>query len=969
MCGMLLSSTAWAQDASVAGVVRDATGGVMPGVTVEASSPVLIEGVRIAITDGEGLFNIINLRPGTYTVTFTLPGFSTLVREGVELTTAFTSTINAELGVGAVEETVTVTGASPTVDIRNVSTQEVVGRDVIDAIPTGKNFSNLGALIPGVTTWTNLGGQDSGGALGNDGQMLVVHGSRTSDQLLRVNGMPMGMLDGAGAPPLGTPSDGMTQETLIAIGTHVAEVETGGVFIDIVPRTGSNIFSGGVFGTFANSDLQWDNLASDEGVAASGVVRNTDFNPTIGGPIVHDKLWFFASYRDRRSVRQFSIFPDTDHSDWVFTPDVGNPVDDEHLNWDVTGRITWQASDRNKFEFAQTIAEDCWCSHILGSSVGVTQAATNFTHWPNKHTQATWTSPLTNRLLLEAAGQLGIQKWEGDPQSFAVFPAAIEASTGFQFRGGSHYLAYQDTDYGNHFARFSVSYVTGSHNFKVGTQISPMSHKSRHFSPADYEVRLLEGQPIAVQYLTMPFTSDISALKAGIYAQDQWTVDRLTMNVGVRYDSIDTSYPDYELAATNLLPPRSFPGSDVLSWKDISPRLGVAYDLFGNGKTAVKASLNRYVAGETTGTTKYSGDPTFATAGRLTRSWDDANGDFIPQGDPLAPEANGEIGPSTNPNWGQPRFFFVFDEDWSQGGFNSRGYNWEFSTSVQQELAEGVSVDLGYFRRSFGNFVVDNANVDASDYDPFCVTSPSDSRLPGGGGQEICGLFDLNPSALGRAFLWDRGLASNFGDQYERHHSFDLTTNLRLPDGVLLQGGLSLTKGVSDNCDVVVNLDDPTTRFCHKETPWLTQVKFLGSYTLPWDFQVAATYTDVPGVGVTATGGSLNDGLEATYIATNAEIAPSLGRNLSYRATFPVSLLDPGSMYQERLRQVDLRIARTFNAGGRTRIKAMIDFYNLFNSNTAVLVTDTYGRDGAAWLQPEQVLLGRYAKLGVQLDF
>jgi hypothetical protein len=435
------------------------------------------------------------------------------------------------------------------------------------------------------------------------------------------------------------------------------------------------------------------------------------------------------------------------------------------------------------------------------------------------------------------------------------------------------------------------------------------------------------------------------------------------MNLGLRFDSIDTSYPDYHLAATHVLPARDFPGADVLRWRDLSPRLGVAYDVFGNGKTAIKASVNRYVAGETTGTTR-SVDPTVAV-GSLTRSWNDVSGDYIPQGDPLNPAANGELGPSPNAVYGQPRFALRYDPAWALGGLGKRPYNWEFSTSVQHELAPRVSVNLAYFRRIYGNFLVtDNLRVAPSDYDPFCIQAPTDARLPGGGGQQICGLYDLKPAKVGFVDNF-RTLASNYGNQYEHHNSIDLTINARLPRGVLLQGGLGALKGITDNCDVIAKVDNPSTRFCHVETPYLKQVKFLGSYMLPWALQVAATYTDVPGIGFPATPAL---GLQGTYVATNAVIAPSLGRNLAASTFVTVPLLAPGSQYLDRLRQLDLRVARTFTAGQR-RFKAMIDFYNTFNASTVVITNDTYGTNGASWLRPLQILQARYAKLGVQIDF
>src|SRR5262245_8689921 len=290
----LVPTAGFAQNTGIAGVIRDASGAVMPGVTVEASSPALIEKVRTVVTDSQGLYSIVDLRPGTYTVTFTLSGFNALKREGIELTTGFTATVNAELRVGSIAETVTVSGASPVVDTRNVGNQNVVTRAVIDALPTGKLYANLASLVPGVSTRTGQSGPgDSAGSAGNDGQMMMIHGSYQQDQLIRVDGMPMSMMDGSGAPVLGTPSDGMTEETVISLGANTAEVETGGVYVNIIPRTGANRFSGGLSASFASDALQWSNATDAQrrqGQGTSGVKLLSDVNPTFGGPILRDRL-------------------------------------------------------------------------------------------------------------------------------------------------------------------------------------------------------------------------------------------------------------------------------------------------------------------------------------------------------------------------------------------------------------------------------------------------------------------------------------------------------------------------------------------------------------------------------------------------------------------------------------------------------------------------------------------------------
>ena len=179
-------------NAVIAGIVRDATGAILPGVTVEASSPALIERVRTTTTDETGQYKVLELRPGVYTVQFTLPGFSSVRREGIEITTGFTATVNAELKVGAIEETVTVSGSSPVVDLQNVKTQVVMTREIVDTIPSGRYFQSLAVLIPGITAsggYSATANQDVGGQSGQAHSALAIHGGRASDMQLQLDGM------------------------------------------------------------------------------------------------------------------------------------------------------------------------------------------------------------------------------------------------------------------------------------------------------------------------------------------------------------------------------------------------------------------------------------------------------------------------------------------------------------------------------------------------------------------------------------------------------------------------------------------------------------------------------------------------------------------------------------------------------------------------------------------------------------
>jgi hypothetical protein len=457
-----------------------------------------------------------------------------------------------------------------------------------------------------------------------------------------------------------------------------------------------------------------------------------------------------------------------------------------------------------------------------------------------------------------------------------------------------------------------------------------------------------------------------------LYAQDQWTMRNITINAGVRYDRFTSSYPDLHVPATEFLPTaRDYPGAGVLNWTDLDPRIGISWDPFKDGKTAIKASWNRYIQQEGKTNTQTS-IPVFAATNSVARTWTDRNSDFIVQGNPLDPTANGELGQSPTNNFGKPISTLHADPDWAKG-YGVRPYNWETAVSVQRQLLSGLSANVGYFHRTFGNFVVtDNLLVGPSDYDPYCITAPVDSRLPNGGGYPICGLYDIKPSKVG---LIDqvRTKSSNYGDQYKRWNGVDVTFNARLPRGLIAQGGVSTGKTVTDNCDVVAKLDNPSTYNCHQESPFLTQTKFLISYPVPrWGLQLSGTFQrQTPDPTNTFRASSVGTiGLPANYVATNAVIAPSLGRNLSGgAANATINLIDvnPG-LFFDALNQIDARVAKTFVIG-RLKVQGLFDAYNLTNGNTVMQLNGNYGTSGASWLTPLAALPGRLFRLGLQVNF
>jgi hypothetical protein len=411
-----------------------------------------------------------------------------------------------------------------------------------------------------------------------------------------------------------------------------------------------------------------------------------------------------------------------------------------------------------------------------------------------------------------------------------------------------------------------------------------------------------------------------------------------------------------------------------VSWNDISPKSGAAYDLFGNGKTAVKATLNKYMQG--------SGDggpfglalaPGNLVVTSTTRSWTDANGNFIPDCDLTNPAlqdnraAGGDLcGAYAASNFGLARAGSAYDPD-TLSGWGKRGYSWEFSTGVQQELRPRVALTVSYFRRWYGNFIVtDDRSVAPSDFSTFSVTAPtSDTRLPTAG-STITGLFNLVPSAFGRAADNYVTYAKNYGKQIQHWNGFDVLLNARPRAGMLLQGGLSTGRTSTDNCEVAAKVPESLLvgstwtplQFCHQDTKFLTQVKLVGSYTVPkLDVQISPVLQSLPGPVVLAN-----------YAVPNAAVIPSLGRSLSGNAAnITVGLLPPGTLYGHRSSVVDLRLAKILRAGG-SRASINLDLYNLFNSSAILTQNNTFG-GGTPWQAPQTIPLARYAKISAQLDF
>ena len=458
---LLLPAVAYGQG-SIAGVVRDGSGGVLPGVTVEAASPALIEKVRLATSDGSGRYQIVSLTPGTYGVTFTLPGFNTVRREGIQIAGTFVASVDIEMNVGAVEETITVSAETPVVDIQSTTQERVVDQQTMETIPTNRSVTGMGIMIPGVSVSgvSDVGGSGGQAAGAQPGiPTLRVHGSSGNQQVMMQNGVVATDIAAGGyvSPLLMNPTG--AAEVVYDTAAASAEHNAGGVRINVITRDGGNTFNGSVFMGFTNSTLQANNFDArlrDLGVTTGDSVKSIyDINPGLGGPIKRDRLWFYASFRwngnENYAAGAFYNRNANNPNAWTFDPDPSRPLTNNYDNRDGQIRLTLQASRRDKIGFVFHDQGSCFCQGTIGAVTSL-EASIRKTYPVQRSLQADWTSPLTTRLLLEVGGNSYFARthWGRWPGLNPAMIAVQEQSTGLWYRsgGGGTLQQYRSTQIG-----------------------------------------------------------------------------------------------------------------------------------------------------------------------------------------------------------------------------------------------------------------------------------------------------------------------------------------------------------------------------------------------------------------------------------------------------------------------------------------------------------------------------------------
>jgi outer membrane receptor protein involved in Fe transport len=1015
-----------AQTSTIAGTVRDASGGVLPGVTVEVSSPALIEKVRTVVSDAEGRYSVVALRPGTYRVTFALPGFGTVTREGVELTSDFTAVVNVEMKVGTLEETITVTGESPIVDTQTITQRHVMTREVLDVLPTGRNIQAIGIMIPGTTLAFGGGAalsRDVGGSGSLQQSPLQYRGS--ADTIQTIEGLRLNNLCAQGAYSGVYWNDASFEEISYITGADSTEMGTGGMRVNMVPRDGGNQFRGQIFGNYAGEGFGADNCGSPGAgqpctrenlrgsttrnpanalTNVSRILKIWDFNPSIGGPIKRDRMWFHYTFRHwgvEKTVPD-SYF-DADPSQFRYVPDFNRPgVDDGHIVSNAI-RVAFAAGSKDKFSVYhdnQRKYRDHWGIQAL-----VPPEATAIQVTPTSFVNVTkWTRTHTNRLLFEAGFGIYNQEYTELYQPEVV--GHNRKVWDFEAIRNSRVYNVQDQSNGRHANawpapadHFSVlrtlmaaaSYVTGSHSFRFGTQLTNGDWRLIEAWTGDVQpITYNAGVPVSATFrLPMDARNGIKR-DLGIFLQDRWVLtDRVTLNAGVRFDQFIGDSRESEILPNRFnagvqygkcsdgkANPRAGCAGEVQNWKDISPRVGVAWDVFGTGRTAVKASLARYIAAQNVAVAR-QGNPVEVLTRSDTRTWRDLDGNGLPF------DANGNIqlneltDSTATPTFGRNVSTVSYDPEVLNGWFK-RGYNVEWTVAAQHALTDRLSVNGGYYRRKIGNETfTDDLRFDASSFDYFCVTAPADTDLPGGGGYRVCGVPDLKPSVFAQALPANNLIrfVDDFGGTENVYKGFDVNLEGRFRNGAFLKGGLAAGARTFNTCNLAqAGIEygafeeyEDGTRACDRYYPFRPDLKISGSYPLPFGIQLAGTYQFTRGLQAGGTGGTSR---LANWAVTSAVAAPFLGRNWTGVASRTVALIREGSDYgKHNLNQLDLRFAKRFDMG-RTRLRLDFDLYNIFNSSWPFSVNNTYSTAATSqWQRPTNVLQHRFFKLGGQVSF
>lgn len=924
---LLLGATAEAQvqTGSITGVVSDTSSAVLPGVNVTVSGERLIGGPQSTVSDANGSYRFDRLPPGSYTVKFELTGFKVVETPNIQINAAFVATVNARLEVGSLEETITVTGAAPAVDVRSNVQQTIMSQEILEGVPTGRDPWSLAKLIPGVQVAT----YDVGGTQSIQQSSMSSHGSNTNDVSYNIDGATVNWPGGGGGATMMYYDQGMFEEVNYMTSAIPAEQLAGGVSINMVTKAGGNQWRGNVRYSFANDDLQGENWADTQAInprfLGNPTQKTYDLNLSGGGKLVENRVWVNGTYRK-----------------WVVNklvnarnPDGSQALDDNDLK-NYSGKIVAQLSPNNKIQ-ASYLWNDKIRGHRRDTPPEIMEDMASLIQTnPVQTTQVKYTG-IRNRAVFESNfsvmdGQTNYLYQNGTPadairrvdnaRSEATLAATREEHQPNSRHQFDNVISIGKTGWG------------GEHLFKGGVQWGRLYYESDYSVRGDHYVEYNNGVPTQVRQFNTPTRSQNVAQVLGIFVQDAWSMDRLTLNIGARWDRYVGTVPEQSAPATRFIGERSNPKMEVINQSIAVWRAGASYDVTGNGRTAVKASYSRY--GLQVGIDRVTAvNP--MTNGNRTCPWTDPNGDGVFQESEVNPAQCGAFS-------GGVGFRYADGISWPYSDEATVG----FETQLPGDVRFGT---MYYYRTNRNQFANRNMAVPTSAYTPFSITVPNG---PGGSNTNQVPIT-VTGYNLAPAF---QGLNDTVRDNTDyldtNYHGVEFTGTKRFSRAWQMQAGLTLGRnrgGVTNGSD----LNDPNVTMNPKGivgNDSTVAFRLSGSYLLPGSVNLA---------------GSLiaNNGYpyQSNYSLSRA-VAATQGVSLT-RATQTLTLSQRGDERFDTVVMADVRLSRQFRFGSRS-FTPQVDFFNITNAGTTVALNTQVG---TSYLFPSEILSPRIIRVGFSLNF
>jgi hypothetical protein len=923
-------ASAQVQTGSIVGVITDDSGAVLPGVLVTLGGERLIGGSQTFTTDASGAYRFDRLPPGDYTVKFELQGFKAIERAGIRVNASFVATVNAKLEVGSLSETITVTGQSPTVDTRSNVQQTVMSQEILEGVPSGRDPWSLAKLIPGVQVAT----YDVGGTQSMQQSSLSAHGSNTNDVSYNIDGATVNWPGGGGGATMMYYDQGMFEEVNYMTSAIPAEMLAGGVSINMVTKDGGNQWRGNARYNFANDDLQSENWANTQEVNPNFLGNPTkktyDFNLSGGGSIVRNRVWVNGTYRKWVVNKLVSAKND----------DGSQALDDNDLK-NYSGKVVMQLTPNNKVT-GSYLWNDKIRGHRRDSNDKIPDIASVVQTNPVQTTQVKYTG-IKDRLVFESNFSVmdGQTNYLYQPDTPADAIRRIDTSLA-EVRYASTREEHQPNSrhqFDNIFS-FGKSGWGGEHLFKAGLQWGRLYYSSDYSVRGDHWVVYNNNVPTAIRQFNTPLVSKNVATVTGFFFQDSWSLSRLTLNLGGRWDRYVGTLPEQEASGGTFGAPRVVEKQEVLDHSIGVWRAGASYDLTGNGRTALKASYSRY--GLQVGIDRVTAvNP--LTVGQRDCPWTDPNGDGRFQ--------TSEVNPASCPGF--------------SGGLNTRyaddvkwPYSDEVTAGLETELPGAIRFGaMFYYRTNREQIGQRNTSQPTTAYTPFTVTVPNG---PGGTGANpqptTMTVYNINPAV--------NALTTNVRDNepyldteykgVEFTATKRFTNNWQMQAGLTFgqnEGGINATGGQSSTND----LNDPNnttfpTGIIGNDSE--TAFRLSGSYTLPWEISLAGSMI-------------ANNGYPfiSTYQVTRGA-ATAAGVALT-RANQTVLLSSRGDERYPNVTMFDVRLSRAFRFGSRT-FRPQVDFFNITNADQVVSHTVAVG---PSYLLPQEILAPRIIRLGFSLDF